>query len=396
MKKWIALLLSLTLCLGLCACGAAPAAEPEEDGVHKIGVIVYNTGDEEVIGFREYLQGYIEDNFEMVKFIYSGSIETPEQEMKFIQDACDSGAEGFLSFLSYDLKAEVELCGKNGAYYLLASGTVSDDAFESVADNPWFLGAFGPGSVFEFTAGADLVRYFLREKLGYNFFVLSGGAAMGNEMHYQRTLGILDTLCSSFGVYPLKSREEMARSEKPYTWDAGAFIVTICPGYVSREEYMDIARETFAARKYDAVLSVLPPLDFVDAAGDTPFGVVDSYNTRNLQLSTEGRLRFVVGKYSSLVGPAFALMLNAVTGYAGDFRDNGRAVKVTQGFWTSDSREDYSEKYALSASAAMNAYNFEDLSRVIRIYNPDATLNELIALAEACSYNSVLARRNVG
>jgi hypothetical protein len=182
-------------------------------------------------------------------------------------------------------------------------------------------------------------------------------------------------------VYPLKSREEMARSEKPYTWDAGAFIVTICPGYVSREENMNIARETFAARKYDAVLSVLPPLDFVDAAGDTPFGVVDSYNTRNLQLVTEGVLKFVVGKYNSMVGPAFALMLNAVTGYAADFREDGRAIRVTQGFWVSDSAEDYSEKYALSTSAAMNAYNFDDLSRVIRIYSPDADLNALCALA---------------
>ena len=104
-------------------------------------------------------------------------------------------------------------------------------------------------------------------------------------------------------------------------------------------------------------------------------------------------LKFVVGKYSSLVGPAFALMLNAVTGYAADFRDKGRAIQVVQGFWTSDSQEDYVEKYTLSTSAAMNAYNFDDLSRVVRIYNPDANLNELVALAEACSYRAVQARR---
>ena len=87
-------------------------------------------------------------------------------------------------------------------------------------------------------------------------------------------------------------------------------------------------------------------------------------------------------------------MLNAVTGYAEDFREGGRAVKVTQGFWVSDSAEDYSEKYALSTSAAMNAYNFDDLSAVTRIYNPDANLNALCALAEACSYRAVQARRS--
>jgi hypothetical protein len=87
-------------------------------------------------------------------------------------------------------------------------------------------------------------------------------------------------------------------------------------------------------------------------------------------------------------------MLNAVTGNAADFRDKGRAIQVTQGFWVSDSADDYLEKYALSSSAAMNAYNFDDLARVIRIYNPKADLNDLVALAEACSYRAVQARRS--
>ena len=39
-----------------------------------------------------------------------------------------------------------------------ASGTVSAEDFESVEDNPWFLGAFGPGQPFEFQAGADMAR----------------------------------------------------------------------------------------------------------------------------------------------------------------------------------------------------------------------------------------------
>ena len=394
MRKQIALLLVLALCLGLAGCGVSSAPQSDASGVHKIGVIVYNTADEEVIAFREYLQGYIESNFEMVKFLYSGSVSTQEEEMNFIRDACKAGVEGFLSFRTFDLKAEVELCEKNKAYYMLASGTISDEEFEAVADNPWFLGVFGPGPAFEFTAGGDLARYFLREGTARNFFVLSGGAGMGNEMHYQRTLGILDALSTAFGVNPLRPKEEMARSDKPFTWDAGAFIVTICPGYVRYDDALQQAKETFAAGKFDAALSVLPPLDFVGVLGKTPLAVVDSYNTRNLQLVTDGTLKCVVGKYSSLVGPAFALMLNAVTGYAADFRQDGRAVRVTQGFWVSESRDDYYEKYALSAGTAMTAYSFEDLKSVIRLYNPDADLSELVALAEACSYREVLSRRN--
>ena len=395
MKKLTALVLALLLTLCAASCGQAQP-EPSEQSkgpVHKIGVIVYNTADEEVIGFREYLQGYIESNFEMVEFLYSDSIRSREEELAFIQSACDSGAEGFLSFLSQDLAAEVELCGKNEAYYLLASGTVSAEDFEAVADDPWFLGMFGPGQPFEFQAGADMARYFIGEGVGTHYFILSGGAAMGNEMHYQRTLGILDTFASAYGVAFPTSREELAATAEPVTVETDKLTVTICPGYVSRDEYLETASRTWSAGTYDAVLSVLPPAGMLSVIGKVPLGVVDSYHTRNLQLFTDGTLRFVVGKYSSLVGPAFALMLNAVTGYAEEFRDGGRAVQVTQGFWKSSSQEDYVEKYALSSSTAKIAYNFDDLAAVIKLYNPDADLNSLIALAEACSYHAVEARR---
>ena len=400
MKRILSLLLSLILCLGLAACsggGETPGTPekpvPTDTTLHKIGVIVYNTGDEEVIGFREYLQGYIESNFPMVKFLYSDSIQDREQELAFIQSACDQGVEGFMSFLSHDLRAEVALCEQNHAYYLLASGTVSEEDFDAVAENPWFLGMFGPGQPFEFQAGADMARYFVREQTGSRYFILSGGAPLGNEMHYQRTMGILDTLATAYGVNFPQSRQELASTAEPITLELEKLTVTICPGYVSREAYLETAKETYSKGTYDVVLAVLPPLEMTDVIGKTPLGVVDSYNTRNLQLSADGVLKFVVGKYSSMIGPSFALMLNAVTGHAAEFREKGKAIKVTQGFWTSDGPEDYLEKYALSASAAMNAYNFDDLSKVICIYNPDADLNELVALAEACSYRAVQARR---
>ncbi len=397
-KKAIALLLALILCLLCAACGGSSAPDgqkPAAQTVHKLGVIVYNTGDEEVIGFREYLQGYIEDNFEMVRFVYSDSIATREEELDFIQKACDEGVEGFLSFLTQDLAAEVALCEKNEVYYLLASGTVSAEDFGAVADNPWFLGVFGPGEAFEFQAGADMARFFIGQHVGTRYFILSGGAAIGNEMHYQRTLGILDAFASAYGVHFPQPREELAAASEPVTVETDRLTVTICPGYVSRENAFETAGSAYEAGEYDAVLSVLPPAEMVSVIGKTPLGVVDSYHTRNLQLFTDGPLRYVVGKYSSMIGPAFALMLNAVTGYAADFRADGKALRVTQGFWTSDSEADYVAKYTLSSSAAKNAYSFDDLSKVIRIYNPEANLNELVALAEACSYFSVEARRSL-
>ena len=388
-KKWIVLVLALALCLGIAACGDSNATNE----VHKIGVIVYNLADEEVVGFREYLQGYIQKTFEIVEFVYSGSIRTQEEEMAFIQDACNQGVEGFLSFRTFDLKAEVELCEKNSAYYLLASGTVSDEEFDSVADNPWFLGMFGPGIELEYQAGLYMAKYFAKDLSNKQYLILSGGAGSGNEMHYQRTLGMLNGFSTLSGVTFGKPAEELAATPSTITVSAGPYSVTIVPGYLSTEEGLVRATNVYTMGRFDVVLSALNVGDFSSVVHGSKLGMVDSYNTRNLQLFSNGTLHYLVGKYSSSVGPAFALMLNAVTGYAGDFRSEGKAIKAAQSFWTSDSAEDYSTKYALSQSETMNAYNFGDLSAVCKAFNRDADLVHLIALAQASSYEAVLVRR---
>ena len=360
-------------------------------------MIVYNLGDEEVIGIREYLQGYIEKNFEMVKFVYSNAISSQEQEMAFIQEACDNGVEGFMSFRTYDLAAEVALCEKNKAYYMLASGTVSDEEFASVEDNPWFLGMFGPGVEAEYEVGADMAEHFETEHPGQRYFILSGGAGQGNEMHLQRTIGILETILGRPEVNFTGDVKKLAASEKLNTYTCAELSVTVCPGYVARDDSaFNVAKYALSVGNFDAVMCVLPPVDLVDYADKAEVGVVDSYNARNFQLFADGRLHYLAGKYSSVVGPAFALMLNAVTGHAADFRDNGKAIKVKQHMWVSCGADDYNEKYALSNSATMNAYNADDLSKVIRLFNSNAKLAELVALAEASSYEDVLARRGKG
>ena len=392
MKKLTALLLALLLCISLLACVAGGG--DQEEKVHQIGVIVYNLGDEEVISFREYLQGYIEKNFEMVKFVYSNSISSQEEEMAFIQSACDNGVEGFLSFRTYDLKKEVELCEKNKAYYLLASGTVSDEEFDAVASNPWFLGMFGPGEEAEYEAGKTIAEHFLSEHDSKRICILSGGAGKGNDMHFRRTLGALEYILTRPGMNPVGSLDKLAASEGINSVSAGGITVTVCPGYIARDEAaFNAAKDELTKGNYDTVLAVLPPADLVNHLGGARLGTVDSFNNRNLQLSADGVLDCVVGKFSSSVGPAAMLMLNAVTGSAEDFRDNGKAIKVTVPFWTAAGKDDYLIKHSLATSEAMPAYNFDDLAKVCRIFNPDCTLQELITLAEASSYEEVLARR---
>ena len=398
MKKFLSFLLVLLLAFGMTACGASDHTQEgsgtDNGGLkkHTIGVMVYNYADDEVIAFRKYLMDYIGDIFN-VDFIYSGNITSEEEEQAYIQQAIDNGAEGIMSFISHDLSAEVKLCADNHVYYMLASGTVTNEDFAAVEDNEYFLGAVGPGSFIEYKAGADMAAFFADKKGSNEYFILSGGAAFGNAMHQMRTQGILDTLSSYYGVTFDRSTEELSVTEEPVHLQEGELKICICPGYISRDQFFDSIKAEYESDNYDTVLSVLAISRMADIVRGARLGVIDCYTETNLQMFANGRLNYLSGKYSSIIGPSFAAMYNAITGHNEILRERGKSFHITQGFWSSDSREDFEEKYTLASSIEINAYNYEDLQNVILEFNPDATLDDLKALAEAYTFKDALERR---
>ncbi|MBO7730495.1 MAG: hypothetical protein J6S31_06525 [Lachnospiraceae bacterium] len=399
MKKIIALFLAAILILGLASCGTKE--NPSEGGSgdqvtelekHTIGVLVYNQTDDEVIAFKRYLVNYIADAFN-VEFLYSGNVTSEEEEQEYLQRLIDSGAEGILSFISYDLSAEVKLCEQAKVYYMMASGTVSDEDFASVEDNPYFLGVIGPGAFIEYKAGSDMAAFFADKKGSNEYFLLSGGAAYGNAMHQRRTQGILDTLASAYNVTFEKSTEELSMSEEPVHIQEGDLKICICPGYISRDQFFEQIKGEYESDQYDTVLSVLGISRMADVVKGKRLGVIDCYSETNLQLFASDNLHYLAGKYSSIIGPSFAVMYNAITGHADEYRPRGKSFHITQGFWSSDSREDFEEKYTLASSIEINAYNYEDLQKVISLFNPEATYEDLKALAEADTFKNALERR---
>lgn len=404
MKKILSFILAAVLVLALAACGTATTPSSDGSGTsdanasqtelapHTIGVLVYNFGDDEVVAFRKYLMEYIGPAFN-VTFLYSGNITSQEEEMEYIQQAIDNGAEGIMSFISQDLEAEVELCAQNEVYYLLASGTVSDEEFAKVEKNEYFLGAFGPGTFIEYKAGADMANHFASRKGSNEYFILSGGASLGNAMHQQRTQGMLDTLQTAYGVSFEQSSEEMALTDVPLELEAGELKICICPGYISRDEMFETIKAEYIKHQYENVLSSLAISRMAEIVKGAKIGVVDCYSETNLQLFNNGTLDYISGKYSSIIGPSFAAMYNAITGYGQELRTSGNAFHIAQGFWSSENAEDYEEKYVLASSMEMNAYNYEDLQQVINVFNPDATLDDLKELAGAYTFKDAVERR---
>lgn len=392
MKKALKIICLLALVVALGA-AAACAGKQEETQVHKIGVVVYDLQDEQVQAFREYLEGYIAENFTDVDFLYSPGVTTEEEELAFLQSAIDEGVEGFLAFNSFDLETEIKLCADNGVYFIRPSSTTATEQFEKVVDNPYFLGYFGPGDEMEYQAGYDMGSYFAEHQSGDSYFLISGGASANNVMHSERTIGVLDALQESYGVQFDQTSEELAATQEPLHVQAGDLKVCIFPGYISAAEVGQQAVAEFQADKADVVMSVIPLQTIAASLGDADLGIIDCYTAQNGELFKNGHLKYLCGKYESIIGPAFAALYNAIGGYGDQFREDGRAFAIQQGFWTSTTYADFQKKYALSSGIALNAYSYEDLLEVCKAHNPDATLDDLKALAAAWDFDSAAQRR---
>lgn len=390
------------LCLGACssssgqpASGSSASASASTDGKHIIGVVVYSSTDSEVVMFKHYLVEYIAGvSFEDIQFVYSDSLSTSDEIISFIDEVAEMGGEGIMSFLNIDLKAEVERCAQHGMYHIVASGTVREEDFAQVADNEYFLGAIGPGLEMEYSAGGSMVRHFIANPAGDRYFIMTGGAAIGNEMHYQRTFGMLDALETAYGV-DLGNTKELAATDAAKTLTAGNLTVTLCPGYVAVDAMKQQVVESFSSGEFDVVLSALPvtPVLAMLTGANLKIAQVDCYSQDNQLLFVSGKLSYLAGKYGSLIGPSFAAMYNAITGHASEFRDNGKAFKIVQNFWASDSETDFNEKYEFASNPLTPAYNYEDLHAVCREYTPEATFADFKKLAEASSYEDAKKRR---
>lgn len=400
MKKLLFKFVCLAL-LAACLPGALAGcqqAQAEEQENHVIGVAVYSYTDDEVNMFRQYYKNYIESNFP-VTFVYSEAIRSAEDEQQFIRQAKAAGAEGIISFVTYDLPEAVDLCRQNQLYFMLGSGTVSEEDFAAAAGEPYFLGVIGPDKRDEYQTGYAMAAHFAADGLsGRRYVIVAGGTAQGNAMHRYRAEGMLQALADVYGwEYNLPLAEIMQAAE-PLQLNENVYYY---PGYVRTEQFVADFGDLLVAADIDVVLDTMTAVDFLPAISraeqadgrDILVGAVDCFSESNyLAFCQEGSLDYLAGKYASMIGPAFAAMFNALQGDADFMRQDERAFRLHQGFWLAADAETFAELYACTQGVYVNAYSAEDLRGVIRAYNPAATLEQLQALTEASDVGSVKAR----
>lgn len=409
MKKKI---LSLTLCAALLSGISTPvwaAAEGYGDGeVHTIGVAMYDPSSAEMEMFGDYYRDYIEEGFP-VKFIFSGKITDTRSECDFIEEAKENGAEGIISFAGFadGLQDVIKTCEKEEMYYALGSNSVSDENYEAIKDNPWYMGSIGPELEAVYEAGCDMTKFFL-DKEAENIVIMSGGASSGNRLHQVRTWGMLNTLEEAAGLVLSEPAEELSKTNEltELSDEDGTIHVTICPGYTEGGDGLKNLETALSSGNCDTLMSAFHVSSYLDKISakekeqnsNIMVGAIDSFSEQNFEIFKEkdafgnAPIDYVRGKYASMAGPAFAMIYNAITGASDAVKENGEAVRLYQDLWTAKSEKEYIELYGYATGIYENAYSCDDLMQVIRQFNETADAQSFKELTEASDLESAKAR----
>ncbi len=383
MKKRFAKMLSLALAgvmsVGiLTGCGASEETASAPKDVVKIGVLVADVSGEEALGFRNYYEEYIQNNYD-VTFDYTDALESAEDEKAAIEKFASKGYDAIISLSSSDRAQQIETCEEYGVYYAIASGVLDEEQYEQYKGYEHFVGQVGPSNETEFEAGKAMGQYYKEQGIKT---VAIYGAFIPNPMHVYRAAGIIAGLGDTYGgtddMNGMIGQIFGDQAVDPSKIQGDVEVVAYLQGYGdTTTDELNAAIQ----KAPEAFLSVGMATTFFAqtlAQNDIKFADIDSFTEMNLDSMTNGTLTYLAGKYSSSIGPVFALVLNAVNGNV--IRDNdGNAVSLSQGYLVATDVDSFNECYVTDNGDAP-IFDKESLDTII---GEAVTYDDVKALVES-------------
>ena len=344
----------------------------------KIGVLVADVSGEEAQGFRSYYEDYIADQYD-VTFSYTDALGSAEDEKTAIEKFASQGYDAIISLSGSDRAQQIETCEKYGVYYAVASGVLDDEQYEKYKTYEHFAGQIGPSNQTEFEAGQEMGAYYKEQGVSK---VALYGAFIPNPMHVYRVAGVLTGLGCTYG-----GSDEMdaivGQIFQDQTVDLSKVegdveVVAYLQGYgdTTTDELNAAIQKT-----PDAFLSVGMATTFftqsLNEAG-IEFSDIDSFTSANETAMKDGKLTYLAGKYSSSIGPVFALVMNAIQGNV--IRDaEGNAPSISQNYLVATDVETF-DKYFTSDKGDAPIYDKETLDSII---GENVTFDDIEKLVES-------------
>lgn len=338
----------------------------------KIGVLVSDSTTAESLAFQSYYKNYIASNYN-VELVYSDELTDAAGEKSAIDTFITNNCKAVISFSSFDRMAQLEQCSGAGVYYAVATGTITDEEYEQVKDNEYYVGAIGPSLEVEFQTGYDMAKYYLDQ--GKTKFAIFGGAIpYYTEMHIYRAAGMLTAMVEAGGGDYQGASDKGAIIGKLFetasieTGSIGSVeIVGYVGGYDMDDAWFAKCGQMAQTEGLEVILAVGNGSDFFGSSitgTDVKIASVDAYATAYGEAMEGGMLDYLAGKFSASIGPIFVATYSATLG-APIRTEEGYALALSQGYWVATSADQFNEFYAVDSSTEAPAYTKSMLDKLL-------------------------------
>lgn len=402
MKKFLAVLMCMTMTVSMLLTGCGSTSEESSNTVQstekattgnaqnaaaseetpaldmsktvKMGVLVSDATTPEALAFRAYYTEYIQNQYN-VELIYSDELVDAAGETSAIDTFITNNCKAIISFSSFDRAAQIEQCEGAGVYYAVATGTLTDEEYETYKGYEYYVGHIGPSLEVEYETGYNMAKYYL-DQGKTNFAVFGGAIPYYTEMHIYRAAGMLTAMVEAGGTgasYQGATTKEAIIGQifadgGLVTGDIGTIKLSgYVGGYDMDDAWFGKCAQMAQTPDLEVILAVGNGSDFFGTAiagTDIKIGSVDAYASSYGDAMSAGMLDYLAGKFSASIGPIFVASYRAALG--SPIRNaEGNALALSQGYWVATSAEQFQEFYAVDSSKDAPAYTKDLLDSLL-------------------------------
>lgn len=342
----------------------------------KIGILVSDATSAEALAFRNYYTEYIQKQYN-VELIYSDELTDAAGEASAIDNFVTNNCKAVISFSSFDRAAQIEQCDGAGVYYAVATGTLTDEEYETYKGYEHYVGAIGPSLQEEFNTGYSMAQYYLEQ--GKTSFAIFGGAIpYYTDMHIYRAAGMLTAMVEAGGEgASYKDQTDEAGIIGQIYADGGIDVCEIgniklvgyVGGYDMDDAWFGKCAQMAQTPGLEVILAVGNGSDFFGTAisgTDVKIASVDAYASSYGEAMHAGMLDYLAGKFSASIGPIFIATYRATLG-APLRTPDGDALALSQGYWVATSADEFDTYYAVDSSVESPAYTKEMLDQLLTV-----------------------------
>lgn len=340
---------------------------PEE--VVKIGVILYDVTDEQGLNVQKYYEDMT--NYFNMEFMYSESIASAEDELKFIENCAAAGCKAVIGYYNVTEAEAVQLCADKGMYYW--GGSDKTSIYEAMGNNEYYVGSPDNGDA-DIATGYDMAKALIAQGAKEIVYV-SGGDEMGIEMFIKRYEGFKKAVDEADGV-------EIIR--KVPGWP-GTDAFTAEQTAVCDMEF-DALASSFSAAVWFQPLASAGRLD-----GSLRIATIGNVSDVFYDTMNEGTVSVIIYECEEIIfGNAIPMILNAVSGHMEANRNaEGTAANYTTTRWTIDSADYYNTIYDKHENNEW-FITAEDIANCLVEYNPDANYDTLVNTYSSLDIDSAM------